>query len=235
MGYTTPLLIIIIILLIIIFWKRNDTEHLITTSSGLSFANEAVQNVSSVYANTSGTVTFNNAVITGNVNFAQFKGVIVIWSGSVTNIPAGWGLCDGTTYTALDGTTIQSPDLRSKFVLGASKPNTSLNSNTSGPTGQPSMGSGTTTVWLTPRQVGEQNGEEKHTLSLDEIPSHNHNIRTGCTGTNCPMNATGVRWHGEASYSWFSSSELNGGGAGGVTTPHNNMPPYYSLAYIIKL
>lgn len=37
-------------------------------------------------------------------------GTIVIWSGTVDDIPAGWHLCDGT-----DGT----PDLQDKFVLGA--------------------------------------------------------------------------------------------------------------------
>lgn len=37
-------------------------------------------------------------------------GAIVIWSGSVNNIPAYWHLCDGTNGTI---------DLRDKFVLGA--------------------------------------------------------------------------------------------------------------------
>ena len=38
------------------------------------------------------------------------KGAIIIWSGSVNDIPAGWVLCDGTNGT---------PDLRDRFVLGA--------------------------------------------------------------------------------------------------------------------
>ena len=37
-------------------------------------------------------------------------GAIVIWSGSVNNIPTYWHLCDGTNGTI---------DLRDKFVLGA--------------------------------------------------------------------------------------------------------------------
>ena len=40
------------------------------------------------------------------------KGSIVIWSGSVNDIPAGWVLCDGTNGT---------PDLRDRFILGAGK------------------------------------------------------------------------------------------------------------------
>lgn len=38
------------------------------------------------------------------------SGIIVIWSGSIATIPAGWLLCDGTVGT---------PDLRDRFVQGA--------------------------------------------------------------------------------------------------------------------
>lgn len=38
------------------------------------------------------------------------QGIILIWSGAVVDIPAGWGLCDGTQDT---------PDLRDRFVVGA--------------------------------------------------------------------------------------------------------------------
>lgn len=40
----------------------------------------------------------------------NFKGMILMWSGGVVDIPAGWHLCDGTGET---------PDLRNKFVPGA--------------------------------------------------------------------------------------------------------------------
>ena len=38
------------------------------------------------------------------------RGVIVMWSGSIADIPQGWALCDGTNGT---------PDLRDRFVVGA--------------------------------------------------------------------------------------------------------------------
>ena len=38
------------------------------------------------------------------------KGVIVMWSGNMEEIPKGWSLCDGTKGT---------PDLRDRFVVGA--------------------------------------------------------------------------------------------------------------------
>jgi len=37
-------------------------------------------------------------------------GTIVLWSGSIASIPAGWTLCDGTAGT---------PDLRDRFIVGA--------------------------------------------------------------------------------------------------------------------
>lgn len=37
-------------------------------------------------------------------------GGIIMWSGTLVNIPSGWALCDGTAGT---------PDLRDKFVRGA--------------------------------------------------------------------------------------------------------------------
>jgi len=38
------------------------------------------------------------------------KGIIVIWGGAIVDIPAGWGLCDGSNG---------KPDLRDRFVIGA--------------------------------------------------------------------------------------------------------------------
>jgi len=37
-------------------------------------------------------------------------GTIVLWSGSVVDIPATWALCDGTNGT---------PDLRNRFIVGS--------------------------------------------------------------------------------------------------------------------
>lgn len=37
-------------------------------------------------------------------------GIILLWSGAIGNIPAGWVLCDGNNGT---------PDLRNRFIVGA--------------------------------------------------------------------------------------------------------------------
>lgn len=38
------------------------------------------------------------------------KGIIVLWSGTIANIPSGWSLCDGVG---------DRPDLRDRFIVGA--------------------------------------------------------------------------------------------------------------------
>lgn len=38
------------------------------------------------------------------------NGIIVIWSGAIVDIPAGWQICDGTNGT---------PNLQNRFVVGA--------------------------------------------------------------------------------------------------------------------
>lgn len=42
---------------------------------------------------------------------------IVMWSGTIAEIPVGWALCDGTNGT---------PDLRDKFIIGAGTDNASV-------------------------------------------------------------------------------------------------------------
>lgn len=118
-------------------------------------------------------------------------GTIVIWSGTVENIPQGWALCDGQ-----DG----RPDLRDKFVLGT------------GPK----------------HAVDEEGGEEEHTLTKNEMPSHNHNITSYTTGTISTVSII----RGNAASGSMKYISTNGTGS---DEAHNNMPPYISKLYIIKI
>lgn len=98
-----------------------------------------------------------------------------------------------------------SPDLRDKFIVGA----------------------GST------YNVGDTGGEATHTLTKDEIPSHSHAMMTDLDGSQT--------WPAYTSYvggwsqyplpmrSASADTELSGGNA-----PHNNLPPYYALCYIMK-
>lgn len=147
-------------------------------------------------------------------------GTIVDWSGAADNIPDGWALCDGTNGT---------PDLRGKFTLGA------------GPS----------------YEVGATGGEETHTLTVEEMPSHNHaeRINTPASGgntvnTGCNISA-GLEYlpygasvsgsaidHYGVTINKVSSNKnyyVNYTDPAGGSQPHNNMPPYYVLAKIMKL
>ena len=74
-------------------------------------------------------------------------GIITLWSGSSASIPGGWTLCDGTSST---------PDLRDKFVVGATSTYAVGDNATMGNTGP-------------------------HTLTTAEMPAHTHtyNVSSG--------------------------------------------------------
>jgi len=177
------------------------------------------------YTNTTGPLSGpNNIVLTdeqGNLSSIQFPpGMIIAWKpgkdADKTHAPAGWAICDGQNDT---------PDLRGRFILG-SNPYNSKNEN------------------FTARETDEKDGEEKHTLTTSEIPAHSHSY-------------SDVYF---AEYSWIDHpglDNLEGGndkvgsnkydndnsylgknkttGSSGSGTAHNNMPPFYTLIYIMKL
>ena len=57
---------------------------------------------------TVGTISATNVVSTGSGAFQS--GMIIAWSGTVSDIPTGFVLCDGNNST---------PDLRDRFIIGA--------------------------------------------------------------------------------------------------------------------
>jgi hypothetical protein len=63
----------------------------------------------------------------GNSGYVPF-GAIMMWSGSTTQIPTGWKLCDGSAAVTIPAgsvpgyptiTLITIPDLRERFIVGA--------------------------------------------------------------------------------------------------------------------
>jgi microcystin-dependent protein len=166
-------------------------------------------------------------------------GTVAAFAGATA--PAGWVLCDGSEYDGTSGTyaalytavgvtfgdgnasagSFNVPDLRGRVVVAA--------------------GSG---AGLTPRTVAQSFGEETHTLSVAEMPSHDHTIYLYAAGSGPNQGTWNFNW---GSVSVFGSQAAlpatYGGGpqnfigalpAGGGAA-HNVMQPSLVLSYVIKL
>ena len=148
----------------------------------------------------SGTIVGSTVPAPGTQNNLLPIGSIIIWSGTVVSIPTGWQLCDGTNGT---------PDLRDRFVVGAS---------------QDSGGVSMTNVSGTLTQTG---GEAKHTIPIDEMPVHSHGLKI--VGNLRGGGSDGQpRWDGGV----IRSDVIQNAGGG---QPHNILPPYYALCFIMKI
>lgn len=134
-------------------------------------------------------------------------------------VPAGFLLCDGaeysrtqysklfdaigTTYGEGNGlTTFNVPNLSTRVPVGS--------------------GDG--------YDLGATGGEEKVTLSVEEMPSHNHAIGLTDNKDRGSLYAQSARsYSNEATTGEPYANESSGGGQ-----PHNNMPPYTVVNYIIS-
>lgn len=147
-------------------------------------------------------------------------GIIVPYGAAAA--PANWLLCDGsevsratyaalfaaigTTYGAGDGSsTFTLPDLRGRVPVGKSS-ETEFNT------------------------LGETGGEKRHQLTVGELASHTHTVGIANQGfaqdyaSLVPGSNFGV----------YSSDPLDNFPTGG-NEPHNNLQPYITLNYIIKV
>ena len=139
-------------------------------------------------------------------------------------IPDNWLLCNGqavsrTTYQELfniigitygtgDGfTTFNLPDLQGKIPVGKDENDTDFDT------------------------LGETGGEKEHTLTINEMPSHNHDLSYKWTSGNGDhigtVDGMTTTW-AEQKY-WEIHTTQKGGGQ-----PHNILQPYIVQNYIIK-
>ena len=126
-----------------------STAQDIRTSASPTFQNVTIPNLPTAPAHAA-----NKAYVDSYSNFPI--GGIIMWSGLINAIPDRWALCDGQNGT---------PDLRNKFIFGAS--NSSQMNTTGGASSTTTSTSGSHT----------HNGAVGSTsLTLSQIPSHRHNF-----------------------------------------------------------
>ncbi len=144
-----------------------------------------------------GTTTASNFVGYGTIPI----GGIIMWSGSISTIPAGWALCNGQVA---NGYT--TPNLTNRFVLAGS-------------------------LTLAPGATG---GATTHTLTVAEMPNHTHEVNhwtysiRRATNPDGSYNIDQVTNSPTVSPAW--STATNGSG-----TAFSILPPYYALAYIMRV
>jgi microcystin-dependent protein len=219
MKYLIPILFGIIIILLFYFSKNNKEENYTTTNSNQEIILRAIM---PSYLDISG-LDISGAQFktlkTNNLNALNLSKIIVAWSGSIETIPEGWIICDGTNGT---------PDLRDRFIIGATPSSVRTLSN-----------------GLTPKKVSDASGSELEKLLENQTPFHNHSLdwtNLGCTGGLCGLTGDWVGITFGTANKLVSTSYLGpmalpnftGNNITSESTGHDNMPPYYTLAYIMK-
>ncbi|MDU8909784.1 phage tail protein [Aestuariicoccus sp. MJ-SS9] len=155
-------------------------------------------------------------------------GTIILFAGNFA--PRSWAFCDGqlvsvaensalfsilgTTYGGDGRNTFALPDLRGCVPI------------------HPGTGPG-----LTTRRLGERLGQENVTLTLAEMPSHNHfpRAQSGAGNEQTPINAVNAD-EGNQTFNLYNNA-ANGNMMATTDTggnqSHNNMQPSLGINYVI--
>lgn len=163
-----------------------------------------------------------------------YIGTIMMFAGNFA--PRGWALCDGqllaissnqalfsilgTTYGGDGRTTFGLPELRGRAPIH--------------------VGSG---PGLTTRRLGERGGEESVILNTAQMPAHNHaatgKILAKEEGDAEDPSGNYVAGTGTVAFGTQADIAMHDGsvevavGNNGGSLPHDNMPPYMGVNFII--
>ena len=142
-------------------------------------------------------------------------GAIVMWRGAIASIPLGWQLCDGTNGT---------PDLRDRFIVAASQDN------------------GGVAETIVSGLLTQAGGSATHIHEAGTLlgPVHTHGFSAT---TSLPHGVSGAKSGGDGFANNGHTHTVTGvtdtgnsvGPVTGETASASSLPPYYALAFIMKL
>jgi microcystin-dependent protein len=142
--------------------------------------------------------------------------------------PPGWLMCDHSPipqkYSLLISylNSHHTPNLTGRTLIGTGVPDsTTPQTDHRNPNFAPSN------HW----HLGNTGGEYQHTLTTEEIPSHDHTIHSGQFGNLGTALQTASS--GYIPYCMNDVFGPNGTDSTGGGGPHPNMQPYYAVHYII--
>jgi microcystin-dependent protein len=149
-------------------------------------------------------------------------GGIMMWSGTIANIPTGWFLCNGQVISG--GPT--TPDLRNRFIVGAA---------------QDDAGVPKTNITGTLTQTGGNKDAivvtHTHTATIASAGLHSHEYFPFGTGIGTGFGVAEAFTESQPARITASAgahvhtATIDSAGASGDNA---NLPPYYALAYIMR-
>jgi len=187
---------------------------------------------------TKATTTALNA-LEAYVNARMPSGFIGMWSGSIATIPTGWVLCDGTNST---------PNLVDRFIVGAGSTyavsatggsanavvvshshggSTSAEGSHSHTFSGNTGGQSTSHTHSMGYYMDDDNGNNGYLGITDGDNVQSSNYQTGGTSNDHSHGFSGTTSGGSSHSHTISSDGVDGTG--------KNLPPYYALAYIMKV
>jgi hypothetical protein len=198
--------------------------------------------------------SINTAIAALTTQLANFSaipiGCIIMWSGTISTIPSGWRLCDGTNST---------PDLRDKFVIGARSDST-YSASTFVTGADTKSGGNKDSVVVTHGHSATSSATSSGSLSSDSdswtasiwtsdsgLYANGSGYNTGATSgntfsdniyssVNTEYNTVTIshshsHTHTPTITTVVSTTVTDTGSSG----TNRNLPPYYSLAFIMKV
>ncbi len=186
----------------------NNTIKTLLIILAISYVLNKILPTKEGFQTTTSSTGYSNLVLadsTGNMNSIAFPKGMIM-----AYYPPSGNISSIPSGWALCDGTNGTPDLRGRFILGV---NPNANKSTS----------------FTVREMNNVGGSETHTLLVEEMPSHTHNyINAGNTSS---VGNSHEYQSNSAAHTYTNTATTSTGGS----KPHNNMPPFFTLAYLMKL